>query len=43
MFPPKDAIIIKAFINYFDDDYTQQNETENDVPFSIDMAIATSP
>jgi|TARA_B110000902_G_scaffold88062_1_gene104677 Ca-activated chloride channel family protein len=43
MFPPEDAIIIEEFINYFDNDYTQQNEYENDVPFNIYMAIATSP
>ena len=43
MFPPGDAIMIEEFINYFDNDYTKQNEYENDVPFNIYMAIATSP
>ncbi len=41
--PPADAIRIEEFINYFDYDYPQKNESGSDAPFSIDTAIATSP
>ena len=38
--PPRDAIRIEEFINYFDYDY---DEPESDVPFSIDVEYASCP
>jgi Ca-activated chloride channel family protein len=41
--PPKDAIRIEEFINFFDYDYSPDKPESTNTPFSIDTAIATSP
>jgi Ca-activated chloride channel family protein len=38
--PPRDAVRIEEFVNYFDYDY---DEPDSDVPFSIDIEYASCP